>query len=406
MNQNEEFAEYEIDLREYIEILWKGKWIIFGLVMVSSLAAGIISQFVMIPVYQTEAEFLAPSFTLLSGRQLKKQDYLSFIGKNQIKKRIVDKFDLKEGNPDFSIKNLDEDLTLNTEEGQKLVKLQFRNSDPQLAKEILNFWVDSFQKRVNTFINKQDNDYLQSLKTSMKENQEHQERVLSKWTAFQKKVNLSLLTSQLEKKEDRLVAIEKRINNLKIKTRKLNKRYKKVIEQVKGTDKFIVLKEVVSDSSLRKLKSIISIPEELNNLTTEREEINTQYNELVSKKLDLEQQLTSHRLELKLLKEEKSNLEQEIMNLQRKTANFKQQKRSLENKLKIADKNYRSAENKYTNALQKSSEKVYQIEVLNRAIQPEEPVSPNVKLNIAIASILGLMLGSFIVFSKEFLNEA
>nr|WP_275589226.1 GNVR domain-containing protein [Sporohalobacter salinus] len=45
-------------------------------------------------------------------------------------------------------------------------------------------------------------------------------------------------------------------------------------------------------------------------------------------------------------------------------------------------------------------------EILNPPYMPEEPVSPNIKLNIAIASVLGLMLGVFIVFVKEFMAES
>ncbi|KXS48090.1 MAG: lipopolysaccharide biosynthesis protein, partial [Halanaerobium sp. T82-1] len=36
---------------------------------------------------------------------------------------------------------------------------------------------------------------------------------------------------------------------------------------------------------------------------------------------------------------------------------------------------------------------------------PEDPVSPNTKLNVAIAAVLGLMLAVFIVFFKEFMKE-
>lgn len=47
----------------------------------------------------------------------------------------------------------------------------------------------------------------------------------------------------------------------------------------------------------------------------------------------------------------------------------------------------------------------YPLEVLDRPYLPEEPVSPNVKLNVAIAAVLALMLAVFIIFFKEFMKE-
>ena len=43
-------------------------------------------------------------------------------------------------------------------------------------------------------------------------------------------------------------------------------------------------------------------------------------------------------------------------------------------------------------------------EVIDKAITPEEPVSPNKKMNIAIAGILGLMIGLFLVFLLEYMD--
>ena len=43
--------------------------------------------------------------------------------------------------------------------------------------------------------------------------------------------------------------------------------------------------------------------------------------------------------------------------------------------------------------------------VVDRAQLPEKPIKPNKKLNVAIASVLGLMLGTFLVFFMEFLDR-
>lgn len=44
------------------------------------------------------------------------------------------------------------------------------------------------------------------------------------------------------------------------------------------------------------------------------------------------------------------------------------------------------------------------VEVIDKAQVPVNPVSPNKKMNIAIAAVLGVMIGLFMIFLMEFLN--
>ncbi|MGL6106241.1 YveK family protein [Romboutsia sp.] len=45
------------------------------------------------------------------------------------------------------------------------------------------------------------------------------------------------------------------------------------------------------------------------------------------------------------------------------------------------------------------------VEVIDRAITPEVPVKPNKTMNVAISAVLGVMLGLFIVFLLEYLDN-
>jgi uncharacterized protein involved in exopolysaccharide biosynthesis len=50
-------------------------------------------------------------------------------------------------------------------------------------------------------------------------------------------------------------------------------------------------------------------------------------------------------------------------------------------------------------------ENFYPLEVLDAPYLPENPTSPNIKLNVAIAAVLALMLAVFIIFFREFMKE-
>jgi LPS O-antigen subunit length determinant protein (WzzB/FepE family) len=50
------YDEYEIDLREYILLLWKNKFFIGGLVILAVIAAFLVSSYYMAPTYETKAK--------------------------------------------------------------------------------------------------------------------------------------------------------------------------------------------------------------------------------------------------------------------------------------------------------------------------------------------------------------
>lgn len=49
--------------------------------------------------------------------------------------------------------------------------------------------------------------------------------------------------------------------------------------------------------------------------------------------------------------------------------------------------------------------KINNVQVIDKASTPTDPVSPRVKLNVAIGMILGLMMSTFLVFLIEFLDQ-
>ena len=74
-----------------------------------------------------------------------------------------------------------------------------------------------------------------------------------------------------------------------------------------------------------------------------------------------------------------------------------QENSSLQNSRRELRKEIEEKESKLLN--------FYPLEVLDKPYLPENPVSPNVKLNVAIAAVLALMLAVFIIFFKEFMKE-
>ncbi|KXS45510.1 MAG: lipopolysaccharide biosynthesis protein [Candidatus Frackibacter sp. T328-2] len=405
VNEERYYDEYEIDLREYINLLWDGKGIIIGLFIAAILIAGLVSQFFIAPVYQTEAQFLAPSFTLLNDKEIGKGEYLSFFKNADIEEKIIRKFNLKKQSKEFSVENLEKLVKLSIKEDTNLVTVNFKDNDPQLAQKILNKWLYLFQERVIGFIEENNRGYLQNLKTSMNKIKRDYKIALNKWTDFKKRINLQLLVSQLQNKQQRLISFQVKVANLKMKIKSNNSQLKEVASQLNSINQFLVTEERISEGSLRKLELIIKDEKLINNLTTENEMLNPLYNRLQQQKSNLEEQLVAAESELASSTSEVKELKQDIANLQKQVADYRQQEELLQDSLKTSRNNYQSAKVAYNKARQRLNQVTYQINIVNSAIAPQNPVSPNTKLNIAIAGILALMLGVFIVFFKEFMAE-
>jgi len=56
MEQDNAYLD-EIDLRQYIEILWRGKWLILAVTLCAMISAGLVSLFVLDPVYESSVMF-------------------------------------------------------------------------------------------------------------------------------------------------------------------------------------------------------------------------------------------------------------------------------------------------------------------------------------------------------------
>lgn len=54
-NRMEYYDEYEIDLREYIMLIWDHKWFITAFVIIAVLAAFFVSSYFINPLYSLQA---------------------------------------------------------------------------------------------------------------------------------------------------------------------------------------------------------------------------------------------------------------------------------------------------------------------------------------------------------------
>jgi len=396
------YDEYEIDLTEYLYLLWKNKFLIIGITILSIILAFFASYFILEETYKSELTFLANDFELINEEELTKNEYITFFQRDSIKESLLNEHYPEKENTTY----LDNKFNINTEEESQIVNLNYTDNEPRKTALVLNEWFNKFENEVYSYLENNNQDYLNSLEN--KKDSDYQKYIsnLNEYNNFKKENNISLLKSRLNRKENRLVRLEESIEQLKNNIESTNAELEVVNNQLSNTKEFLIKKESITDESLNKLQSINQNQTLINLLTTENEFYNPQYSNLSDKKNNINQSLTVFQIDLKNYRNEINDLEKEIVNLENKINDLEKKEEILKDQLNNSKGNYNSSINKYDNERQNLIEKDYNIELISKANINEQPVSPNYKLNIAIAGVLGLMLSVFIVFFKEFIKNA
>lgn len=394
---NESYEEYEIDLRELFYTLWKRKALIIGLFIVGVLIAGIYSFIIVEPVYQTKAVLLAPDFELLNEERLSKNEYLSFLEKE----RVLDKV-ISENNLDIKKTSLIENLAINQNEKSNKVTLSFKQTKPQLAENVLTSWVNYFENDVISYISKRNDNYLLKIENKVSQKYNNYQDILDENTQFNKKNNLKLLNSRLNSKENRLVSLESDITKKENKLESKKEQYEILQSQLNKTDQKITLQDTFDNNSLDKLGLFSLENNILGLITTLNEEVNPVHTTLTENKNKLEQELQSLRTDIKSCRQDVLKLEEEIKTLQDTISKKEHTKTLLDKELNIDENDYTSLQETYSELTNTLTGKDYAITIVNEPSLPQNPVSPNVKLNLAIAGVLSLMMGVFLVFLLEF----
>lgn len=130
------------------------------------------------------------------------------------------------------------------------------------------------------------------------------------------------------------------------------------------------------------------------------------YQNLIVQKLDLNIEIEELRAELIYYQNIEENLTSEIKSMQNDLWEGENKKEILKQKIGDVQNTYSSLAKRVEEARITEAQRTSDVKFYSEAVIPSAPIDNNKKLNMAIASVLALMLGVFIVFFKEFMKDA
>ena len=442
--ENQQNYEYEeISIKELIETLLKGKWLIAGITFVVVLIAIGFTFFYQTPMYEAKTTLLASNVTAEAPRTDVNniEDYLNTLSsqssntldtyKQQIKSPEVIsdvREDLELDPEKYSIEGLQNSISVQVIEGTNLIEITATSDSAELSKNMANSVADSFIDFVSQINEKRVIQSAEFLKVKIDEQEIKLQDSMSRYEAFlDNNSNLKTVTNEIsilleDEKEYKaeLASLDQSYETALLNNRlNISRTTKKIssLKSVIGTvnRKLETNTTVLGNDLLRETLTANGLSTEaIAGLSLTEETYNENY-------LILQDQLNQMTLMLNEYQNEKALIEEEyegkkevyskalettterLENLQLSLTELSHKDELLQNEIDTARQTYKLLVNKYDEIQMTESVRAGEMNlVLNStAFAPRSPVSPNKKLNLAIALVLGLMLGVFVVFFKS-----
>lgn len=416
----------EISLRELLEILLRGKKIIAGITIAAIIISGIISFLVMDPVYESKVVLMASG---ISGRQqvipdaegvegfldtlsqyqysqLSIETYKEQINNPQVLQQTIDELNLNEAG--ITRRNLKGMIGLATIKDTNLITITVKHNDRKLATDIANTIARKFTDFVSEKAKEQAVKSSNYIKQQMDIEKENLDKVLLEYKEYLSQPRgLQELQKELDSKLELITQYKTDLVNTSIEEQKVRASLASVEQQLLNTPQKITVKRSLLDEPYLSQALHDATGKNSNDLfgvRVEAEEVNAAYILLSNIMTNLKVELVKLNAQKNNLNKEISVLQKELESLQGDLAVRQHEDIIMREKVKFAQDTYNAFLEKYEETRIASSSAIGEstIIIVSPAVEPLQPIAPNRKLNIAIAAVLGLMLGVFIAFFREY----
>lgn len=436
--------EFEIDLLEYIRLIWRRKFLIMFLFVVA-----IVSTYFIVntfdPVYETSSTILIQdndsmqnlfSADLLSFNKDKSATHSRMLKTRRILSEVIKNLDLQDENGEYiSVSSLSNSISISSIPGTDLIEISMTDTNPQKAVNVINTLVEVF-KAENTKINKSAmtsaRAFIENQVLEVKKDLEIAEKEL---LSYKEENNIVLPTEEIKLTLDNLVETESMMSTTQVELNAIKVSILAIQNEMRTHDEKIISSKTISDNPLIKqyksqltglesklaglknkytenhpeiihLQTQISRTQEVlkkevqQEIISQTESANPIYQTLYQNYINLETEKLAKQAKLvsleQLVEEGRSNL-----------ANLPERELKLlrfERVAKVTGEIYtmlltRLEEIKISEAMVTSD--VY---VVDSAYLPTAPIKPNKKLMVIMAGFLAIMLGIGLTLLIEFMN--
>lgn len=415
----------EISLRELIEVLLKGWRLIAIITAVCVLFSGILSFFILDPTYEAKTILMASDTTArLTNLQNNKEDiagvldllatypimtlqtYKEQIKNPQLLQQVID--ELKLDKYGINSGNLVGMIDLTTIPDTNLIAVSVTHTDPKLAADIANTLTNKFTSFITNMSRQQASKTSQFLVGQMEiEKKKLDEATLEQKEFLSQPRGADELRQEFDSKLTMLTTFKTELVEKEVELNKVKAGLTMAEQELKTTPKVIVTKKSVGQDPL--LNQIIAETngtsiKDTAQITMNSEEVNEGYIELRTKVSEYKIDASELSAEMNMMRTKINTTQKELEGIQADLADKEHNQELIQRNVDLSQGTYDAFLNKYEETRITESTEVGDstINIISHAVVPDKPIGPRKMLNLAIAGVLGIMIGVFVAFFKYY----
>ena len=415
--------EEEITLRELIEIILRGKWIIAGFTIIAVLISGILSFFIISPTYEARSTLMVSPLVQNGSRPSEESAYdtlLSYVSKYpqmsletyrvqvtnpHILNKVID--ELKLDQEKYSLNTLRDMISVEAIKDTNLIRIAVKDQDPEMAARIANTLSPIYVDFISTTLQEQMSRSATYLETQMEEEKKNLDAATEELRNFMAQPqNVNELEQDINAKLELITHFKTRLIELDVEEKATQASLQTAAARLAKEPKFLdVEKSIIDDPVMVGFATgQTGSMSDTVGFTMKSQEINESYTELNNKIAELEVILAGIQSQKAALSQNIQKTQTELESLQADLAQKQTEYNRIQRKFNIAQDTYNTFLQKYQEARITTTSKIGEanIMVVSPAIVPVSPVAPRKMLNVAIAMVLGLMIGVFVAFFIDY----
>jgi len=382
----------EIDLREYLYLLWRKKWIIIILVILALVASYIFSK-QMTKIYSTSTMIMInksgssenifdEQFSINIEDKNEVERYMYILESRKILNNVIKKCNLTNEDDELISTNSLKNMVAIRRKGETdLLEITVNYSDPVMAKNIVENIVDEFKKEI-------------------------------------KDINRANLNSASQFVDEQIVDIKSSLADLEEKILKYKKendiidpqqQSRNQLNQLSSLEMSKVESGLELEQALASLKEINEYLEKKGFTSQEIDKIvnsdyennNPIFTNLFNEKVDLEKQIVESKIKMDNYAKGISSVNEELDKFPEKNLELSR----LEREADVTENLYLLLKERQEEISIQTAMKSIDIVVLDNATINRNPIKPNITLNMAIAVLLAIFIAVFIIFIFEFMDR-
>lgn len=437
--------EFEVDIREYARVIWKKKWFILGLFIVS-LVGSIYYTRTIDPVYESSATILVQqsnemqnlfSGDLFSMGKDLTGTYGQLLRTDSLLKEVIKRLDLRNSaGASLEPAELRAIVNVSVISGTDLLRISVENTDPEQTAKIANTLVELFQTQnlemnkltlasSRKFIEKQ----LQEVKMEL-------EKAENDLLSYKKDNNIIVPTEEAQKGLEKLLDVDNLYSLLSVEQDSIAVSINAIQTELATQSERVISSKIISDNPLiqdykgqittlqsqlidLKVKytathpEVVSLEERISKLTealreevkqeisSQTETINPIYQSLYEDLIKLETNWIANQAKLESYQILIQKYEEDLQELPEKELNLLR----LERSTKVTAEIYTMLMTKLEETKIAESMFTSTIFLADPATVPAEPVKPNKRLIVMVASLLALFVGLVVSFILEYMDN-